>query len=554
MFESEELKTPIIKLIFDDNFFIKSYTFNELVQFYNIHNENTQKEKQLHYEKENKSNLSTMAKFSKKNSKAGVNINQQNQAHMIQSSQMIKEFNAIINSSSINSPKILNRKGNLLDKKSLYFMSNSITPGGGNTYTNNYINNAMNKENRPVILKISEFDSVLNKALKSNTPTIPAQNQIKDILLTHTSNQDTSSYQINKTKKTINEKNQSFHHHGIYLELYHYFTENNLDIGLFGEIFHNINNSFSLSDKENKSYSVIVCKTASYRKFHRVAIRPFEKIEENRSYLFIVEGKMFEIQKFLNDVFVFTEGIKNNDESSLVNLVTNRKIDELRGNFEVVDEEHYNVINAKTKNTLLAQPSSNLPSSKELQQKSKNEQQQTILSINQLVSPKKVIFQCTATRILPTKYQNGLFVIHYNPSNVGSSICEFISVNNNYKKKSLKFELNRVRHIVKYRFLYQYKALNIFLFDSKYSKILDFETEGDFLEVFYFLLEKSPKLDRSFNDIKYHTNLWVDGLMTNYDYLIYLNTMSGRSFVDLSQYPIMPWVLTNYEDEESFIF
>jgi factor associated with neutral sphingomyelinase activation len=37
--------------------------------------------------------------------------------------------------------------------------------------------------------------------------------------------------------------------------------------------------------------------------------------------------------------------------------------------------------------------------------------------------------------------------------------------------------------------------------------------------------------------------------MSNYDYLMYLNIMGGRSFDDLGQYPIMPWVISNYEDE-----
>jgi factor associated with neutral sphingomyelinase activation len=40
--------------------------------------------------------------------------------------------------------------------------------------------------------------------------------------------------------------------------------------------------------------------------------------------------------------------------------------------------------------------------------------------------------------------------------------------------------------------------------------------------------------------------------MSNYDYLIYLNIMGSRSFSDLSQYPVFPWIITNFEDEEDF--
>ena len=39
---------------------------------------------------------------------------------------------------------------------------------------------------------------------------------------------------------------------------------------------------------------------------------------------------------------------------------------------------------------------------------------------------------------------------------------------------------------------------------------------------------------------------WQNGLISNYDYLFYLNTMADRSLNDLTQYPVFPWVLANY--------
>lgn len=50
--------------------------------------------------------------------------------------------------------------------------------------------------------------------------------------------------------------------------------------------------------------------------------------------------------------------------------------------------------------------------------------------------------------------------------------------------------------------------------------------------------------------IHHAQNMWVNGRMNNMDYLIRLNTLAGRSFNDLCQYPIMPWVLSNYTSEE----
>ena len=41
-------------------------------------------------------------------------------------------------------------------------------------------------------------------------------------------------------------------------------------------------------------------------------------------------------------------------------------------------------------------------------------------------------------------------------------------------------------------------------------------------------------------------HLWLDGKMTNFEYLTHLNKMAGRSFNDLMQYPVFPFVLANY--------
>ena len=43
------------------------------------------------------------------------------------------------------------------------------------------------------------------------------------------------------------------------------------------------------------------------------------------------------------------------------------------------------------------------------------------------------------------------------------------------------------------------------------------------------------------------TNLWVNRKVTTFDYLSYLNTAAGRTFNDLTQYPVFPWVLSDYE-------
>ncbi|XP_065076465.1 neurobeachin isoform X14 [Ochlerotatus camptorhynchus] len=46
------------------------------------------------------------------------------------------------------------------------------------------------------------------------------------------------------------------------------------------------------------------------------------------------------------------------------------------------------------------------------------------------------------------------------------------------------------------------------------------------------------------------TQKWQRREISNFEYLMFLNTIAGRTYNDLNQYPVFPWVLTNYESRE----
>lgn len=52
------------------------------------------------------------------------------------------------------------------------------------------------------------------------------------------------------------------------------------------------------------------------------------------------------------------------------------------------------------------------------------------------------------------------------------------------------------------------------------------------------------------NSINSLMNLWASGGISNFDYLMHLNTAAYRSFLDLSQYPVFPWILTDYKSNK----
>jgi hypothetical protein len=56
----------------------------------------------------------------------------------------------------------------------------------------------------------------------------------------------------------------------------------------------------------------------------------------------------------------------------------------------------------------------------------------------------------------------------------------------------------------------------------------------------------------AFSSVSSHpvTRKWIKGEISNFHYLMFVNTLAGRTFNDLTQYPVFPWVISNYKDAE----
>lgn len=52
-----------------------------------------------------------------------------------------------------------------------------------------------------------------------------------------------------------------------------------------------------------------------------------------------------------------------------------------------------------------------------------------------------------------------------------------------------------------------------------------------------------------YGNISALTHLWSSGQITNFEYLTHLNKHAGRSFNDLMQYPVFPFILRDYVSE-----
>ena len=50
-------------------------------------------------------------------------------------------------------------------------------------------------------------------------------------------------------------------------------------------------------------------------------------------------------------------------------------------------------------------------------------------------------------------------------------------------------------------------------------------------------------------DLNQMVTKWMNGEISNYEYLCFLNLQANRSFNDLSQYPVFPWIIHDYGNE-----
>uniref|UniRef100_A0A8C1Q8T1 Neurobeachin b n=1 Tax=Cyprinus carpio TaxID=7962 RepID=A0A8C1Q8T1_CYPCA len=103
-----------------------------------------------------------------------------------------------------------------------------------------------------------------------------------------------------------------------------------------------------------------------------------------------------------------------------------------------------------------------------------------------------------------------------------------------------KWMFSEIRAVFTRRFLLQNTALEIFM--ANRSKTASF--------LCFFCRRISLASPRQLFKSSNMTQRWQRREISNFEYLMFLNTIAGRTYNDLNQYPVFPWVLTNYESEE----
>ncbi|XP_023703751.1 neurobeachin-like protein 1 isoform X2 [Cryptotermes secundus] len=129
-------------------------------------------------------------------------------------------------------------------------------------------------------------------------------------------------------------------------------------------------------------------------------------------------------------------------------------------------------------------------------------------------------------------------------------------VKEDVERQDFKWALSRLREVHLRRYNLRRSALEFFLTDQT-NYFLNFSTKTRNKVFTRILSLRPPNLchysSRTPADLLRSTGLthkWVNREISNFDYLMQLNTLAGRTYNDLSQYPVFPWIVADYTSEE----
>ncbi|KAJ5066958.1 beige/beach-related [Anaeramoeba ignava] len=130
------------------------------------------------------------------------------------------------------------------------------------------------------------------------------------------------------------------------------------------------------------------------------------------------------------------------------------------------------------------------------------------------------------------------------------------------KVKDYLWKIETIKLIHKRRYLFKHSALEIFFENNRKYVFLNFQTMEDRNEI-YERIQKHRLANIDLSSFNYFgndptkwiektqmTKKWQERKISNFEYIMYLNTISGRTYHDISQYPIFPWIISDYESEK----
>ena len=161
------------------------------------------------------------------------------------------------------------------------------------------------------------------------------------------------------------------------------------------------------------------------------------------------------------------------------------------------------------------------------------------------------IFKENIKFLLPRKYffrNTGLEFYLFNGKNY---YFNFHTKTDREKILNNIFKYNYFKYIVK-DLVQNYSLISTFLFENisennKNEQNVDITNEEIFLGYINSNTYKLKKIEKKKIYINEFYNFWNNNQISNYELLMLLNILANRSFLDITQYPIFPWIIFSKE-------
>ncbi|KAJ3434994.1 beige/beach-related [Anaeramoeba flamelloides] len=180
----------------------------------------------------------------------------------------------------------------------------------------------------------------------------------------------------------------------------------------------------------------------------------------------------------------------------------------------------------------------------------------------------KILLTIKCKLITPLKITNGVFELTTKTLNFKPDLS--INLQNNDKEidqqqseenlenvnEEKSWELKDLIELHRRRYHLRPSALEFFLMD-KTNFFINFDQKNDRNKLYWNIISLKPinLVKNNSNNPKGwikksgYTKMWKKRKISNFEYLMKLNTIAGRSYNDISQYPVFPWVLSDYTSE-----
>ncbi|XP_068650842.1 BEACH domain-containing protein C2 [Aristolochia californica] len=183
-------------------------------------------------------------------------------------------------------------------------------------------------------------------------------------------------------------------------------------------------------------------------------------------------------------------------------------------------------------------------------------------------SDERIILELTASIVRPLRVAQGTFQITTRRINfivedhIEDNPVADISDSHTQKKdreKDRSWLMSSLHQIFSRRYLLRRSALELFMVDRS-NFFFDFGSAESRKNAYRAIVQaRPPHLNNVFlatqrpEQLLKRTQLmerWARWEISNFEYLMQLNTLAGRSYNDITQYPVFPWILSDYNSKD----